>query len=524
MRGSGRTARRAHRAAARITALVAVLAAGGLAAGAASASGTQGTAALGASLIYRCGFPPGTRQVPVTVGAVLPAGAKTGKPIQPAGVSLTMALPPAAASGLASLHSAAVSAATRLTVSASEGPSGTSVVWPGVTKRAVPRAAHGSLTLITAGSVPPVTASAAGEVILAAASLSITFTAGQAAVAAPGPARSPAPAASGTATPPAPGSTAAAPAPGSTARTPLLVNCTLAPGQHAALGAVMVTGKARRDAHRNAAVTTGKCPKLPPGGLKLNPRFPPPPHPPLTLEAHSPSQGCAFTTGYADVRKLKGAALIAPALTNVDQALTTLANLTNKVNYLQLQNAAQLDFHGRHQFPPSTATFLSFGFVPTTATIELIEHGTINIFVVGPANPFIPCQPNKFRTCDSVATVHSRLSARITPGSVKVNGVPLDVGSHCETPPFDAVVTGTSASKPPYNIQFGGPLTGMVTIPPFKNCGVGENLNPIFNAAISGPQNFNLLTQGELCSVIGAVGCDNHGRPKMPTPIRKVTG
>ncbi len=31
-----------------------------------------------------------------------------------------------------------------------------------------------------------------------------------------------------------------------------------------------------------------------------------------------PSQGCAFTTGYADVRKLKGAALIAPAITNVD--------------------------------------------------------------------------------------------------------------------------------------------------------------------------------------------------------------
>ena len=355
MRGPGRTAWRAHRAAARTTALIAVLVASGLAAGAASASGTQDTATPGASLIYRCGFPSGTRQVPVTVSAVVPATAKTGKPIQPAGVSLTLALPPAAASGLASLHSAAVSAATRLTISASDGPSGTSVVWPGVTKRPVPRSAHGSVTLTTTGAVPPVTASSPGEVILTAAGLSVRFNGGTAALA-PGPARPAASAANGMATAPAhapapertatapahapvPGRTATAPAtaPGGTAQAPLLVKCTLAPGQRAALGALVVTGKAGRAAHRNAAVTTGVCPKLPKGGLKLNPRFPPPPHPPLTLMGHAPSQGCAYTTGYANVLKLKGAALIAPALTNVDQALTALANTTNKINYLQLK-------------------------------------------------------------------------------------------------------------------------------------------------------------------------------------------
>ena len=530
MRGPGRTARRAPRAAARITALVVVLAAGGLAAGAASASGTQGIAARGTitSLTYRCRFPSGPRPVRVTVSASVPAAASTGKPIQPGGVSLTMTLPSAGVSGLAGLHAATVGAAARLAVSVSEGRSGTSVVWPGITKRPVPRPPHGSLTLTTAGAVPPVTASTAGEVILTAAGLSVTFTGGRAAAPAPapGPARSPAPAAGGlaaTAGPPAtPGKPAAAPGTPATGGTTLQVTCALARGQRATLASVPVTGAAARQPRQSP--TAGICPKLPPGGLKLNPRFPPPPHPPLTLEAHAPSQGCAFTTGYADVRKLKGAALIAPALTNVDQALTTLANTTNKVNYLQLQNAAQLDFNGLHEFPPSTATFLTFGFVPTTATLELIEHGTINIFVVGPANPFIHCQPNRFRTCDSVATVFSRLSARIAPGSVRVNGVPLDVGSQCETPQFDVVATGTSASKPPYSIQFGGPLTATVTIPPFKHCGVGENLDALFNAAISGPQNFNLLTQGELCSVIGAVGCDNHGKPKIPTPLREVSG
>ena len=71
MRGSGRTARRAPRAAARTTALAAVLAASGLAAGAASASGTQSTAAPGASLSYQCRFPSGSRPVEVTVSAGL---------------------------------------------------------------------------------------------------------------------------------------------------------------------------------------------------------------------------------------------------------------------------------------------------------------------------------------------------------------------------------------------------------------------------------------------------------------------
>jgi hypothetical protein len=513
MRGSGRTAQRAPRAAARTTALVAVLAAGGLAAGTASASGTQPTP--GASLTYQCRFPSGPHPVEITVSAGLPATGKAGGPIRPTGASLTMVLPPAAVSSLASLHSATVSAATRLAVRASEGPTGTSVVWAGATRRPVSRPAHGGLTLTTVGTVPSVTASAAGEVILSAVGLSITFTAGQAPVPTPVPSNGPNQDAT-------PATQSASPTPPTTGSTAFRVTCAVASGQQAILATVPVTGAAVR--HSRNTPTTGKCPKLPPGGLKLNPRFPPPPHPPLTLVGHAPSQGCAYTTGYANVLKLKGAALIAPALTNVDQALTALANTTNKINYLQLQNVAQLDFHGLHEFPPSTATFLTFGFVPTTATIELIEHGTINIFVVGPANPFIHCQPNKFRTCDNVATVYSRLSARIAPGSVRVNGVPLNVGSHCETPQFDAVVTGTSASKPPYSIQFGGPLTGSVTIPPFKNCGVGENLDPLFNAAISGPQNFNLLTQGELCSVIGAVGCNKKGLPVPPKPLHEVGG
>jgi len=461
------------------------------------------------------------------VSAGLPAAAKPGKPIQPAGVSLTMALPPAAVSGLASLHSATVSAATRLTVSASEDPSGTSVVWPGATRRPVPRPARGGLTLTTVGTVPSVTASSAGEVILTAAGLSITFTAGQAAVPAPGPARSTTPTAGSQATAPAPaaagGTQAAGPSPAATAPAPAAtaptqVTCALAAGQHAALGAVVVTGGGTARAPLRAAKAKSPCPNLPPGGLKLNPRFPPPPPPPGSTIGSAPSPGCAYTTGYADARKLNGAALIQPGLTSVDLFVRTVINENPKVNYFEADNAAELNYHGQRQFPPSTATFLTFGFVPTTATIELMEHGTINIFAIGPALPS-NCKPHQ--PCNTIATVSSRLSVRIVPGSVKVNGAPLDVGSNCETGQFDAVLTGTSASKPPYNVVTGGPLSGMVNIPPFGHCGVGENLDPIFNAAISGPRNFNLLTQGPVCFLVGGGGvCP----PPKPKPLHAVSG
>jgi hypothetical protein len=46
-------------------------------------------------------------------------------------------------------------------------------------------------------------------------------------------------------------------------------------------------------------------------------------------------------------------------------------------------------------------------------------------------------------------------------------------------------------------------------------------LDPIFNAAISGPQNFNLLTQGPVCFLVGGGGtCP----PPKPTPLHSVSG
>lgn len=525
MKWTGRTARRAPRAAARIAALAGMVAATGLAAGAASASGSHATALQTAtvSLTYQCRFPSGSRPVTAGVTASLPTVANTGKPIRPAGVSLTMTLPPPAVAALAGLHAATVSAATRLTVSESEGPTGIMSVWAGGTARPVRRPAHGSLTLTAKGAVPPVTASSPGEVALTAAGLSVTFTGGSTATPAPGPNRSAGAApdkrvAAGPAATPDPGGQAT-PAPSAAAPSVLQVTCALAPGQHAVLGTVLINGTARRTAQRHAAVTTGKCP--PHGKLKLNPLFPHPKPPKSAKRLNAtPVDGCAWVAGYSDVRKLNGAAFVGPALSDVATNVLVWFRPPNPAKhdngYIQLDNVLQLEDNGKHEFPPATATFLSFGFVPTSATMHILEIGTINAFSVGVA---ASCN-----TCQQTTTVYTR--ARVLIDHVRVNGVPLDVGSSCETPPFNIVVQGSILSKPPYTPSAGGPLSGEVTIPRFKNCGVGEHLEPIFDAAISGKGNFSLLTQGVECTVPNAFGCNpKTGRPEKPKVIlRKVIG
>jgi hypothetical protein len=515
-------------------ALAVILLVSGIAAGAASASGGHPgrTQAVTATLAYGCRFPSGPQQVKVTVTASLPGMASPGEPIHPAGARLTIAFPQAVIPDLAALHSATVSAVTRLSVDAMDGPNGASVPWLGATRRAARVPDRGGLVLQTLGRAPSLTPALPGDLTLTAAGLSFTLTpadapsgSSPAPVSAGGPdqAATPVPVAK-----PAPSATAtprATTTPSATAGTALSVSCALAKGQQGILATVPVTGAPARTPRHSTAAAKPKCPKLPPGGLKLNPRFPPPPPPPNSTIGSSASQGCAFTTGYADVRKLKGAALIQPGLTNVDLFVRTVVNFSPKVDYFEADNTAILDYHGQNEFPPSTATFLTFGFVPTTATIQIMVHGTINIFAIGPALP-PPCHPNRFQSCVTVATVSSRLSIRVLPGSVRVNGAPLDVGSRCQTASFDAVLSGNNASKPPYVVTTGGPITGFVNVPPFKHCGVGENLDPIFNAAISGPKNFNLLTQGPVCFLTGDTsGCDpKTGEPLMPKPLRKVIG
>src|SRR6516165_2735206 len=156
MSWSARTPRRTPGAAARTMALAVILAVSGIAAGTASASGGHSgqTQAMTATLAYGCRFPSGPQQVKVTVTGSLPGTADPGEPIQPAGTRLTIAFPQAVIPELARLHSATVSAVTRLSVDAMDGPDGTSVLWLGATRGAARVPARGGLVLRTWGRAP----------------------------------------------------------------------------------------------------------------------------------------------------------------------------------------------------------------------------------------------------------------------------------------------------------------------------------------------------------------------------------
>ncbi|HEY1636533.1 MAG TPA: hypothetical protein VGF64_17390, partial [Acidimicrobiales bacterium] len=296
---------------------------------------------------------------------------------------------------------------------------------------------------------------------------------------------------------------------GGTATSLATVTLTCAPqsGNADVLATVTVRGAAAR--RHPAAKRKVTCPPQPKGGLKLNKRFPlprPPKGKGIIVHRLKPSLGCAFLTGFANARKFNEAARLGMGFIDVAVGIRLDYNFATS-DYFQQDSAGQLDFRPCptckvvHGLPPSRATFLSFGFVPTTATLQLTEVGTLNLVSIG--------------TTQELKANIAFSEMRLRVYNVSVNGQKLPVGPHCQTHPFEIVLTGKPGSTPPYSLQGGGPLTGNVSIPEFHGCGVTENLNPLFNGTISGPRNFSQLTQGNLCTPSSDSGCP----PRRPRPI-----
>jgi hypothetical protein len=137
--------------------------------------------------------------------------------------------------------------------------------------------------------------------------------------------------------------------------------------------------------------------------------------------------------------------------------------------------------------------------------MELAQVGAMNIHTEGLATvPF---------TYSVRAT--GQLSARIHDATV--NGVPLDVGPNCHTErPIDITLTG---GTPQYtDILKGGPLSGVVEIPPFDGCGAAEDLDPLLTGTVSGPDNAVNVTQGSLCVPIDPRSPCPPSIPQVPPP------
>ena len=462
---------------------------------AADASGASAAQSVNADLSYRCQFPtsaPGEMfPASVTVAASFPATAPAGQPVEPIGLHLTAQLPAAATAYLSSLGAASVTGSGALTsAQASTARTGTARRRAGLNKTSPAKSSSNPMLAQWPLRLNPVRLAGGEPLHLAAITLTgpgaIPVITGQP----PGP---------GPATVTA-GSLAfnlsLAGHPGARAAAPALLQLSCAPASLA--GTRLATVQLRK-------AKTGPTPakrkiKFPKGCGKIK-------------VVGDGTATCAYLTGFADVAKLIGAALLQPAapakpgLVNVDFA----EHHRFGKGKLIVRSTGKLYYKGKPQLPPITTTLLAFRFVPVTATLLIRELDPIVIISTSgiTALPF---------PITVVAT--TKISIQLT--DVKVNGVPLDVGPHCGTAtPVTLKLIGKGDNTVPprgYTVPTGGALQGRITIPRFTGCGVGENLDPLFTGSISGKGNFVKQTQGKLCGILHPA--DWVCPPPVPKPIR----
>jgi hypothetical protein len=430
-----------------------VLAAGllaGATGGAAGAAGATSSHTARISLAYGCRFPSGKHEVNVVISAAFPVAATAGKSIQPAGLQVTASLPESAVGDLRKLGAASASGSDALTMLEAYQGKTISVGWH-ATSAAVALPATGSLQLAAAGTALPAVAASKGIVTFTVGGFTmhlVPLTAG------------------GAATSPAIVTVACTPSNGTI---PRLVSVPVGPAV------------ASKRQPRQSPIPAGLRAKLPKGCGHIK-------------VVGFGTATCGYVTGYSDVAKLGGAVLLQPraplkpGLVNLDFA----ARHQFKNGKLIAYSDAELYYRGHPELPPVQGTFLAFGFVPVRATLHLTELSPIRIVSVSGITA--PPYPITVRAT-------TKVSVRIS--GVSVNGVPLNVGPHCQTAkPVSLVLIGKGDNTLPptgYTVPTGGPLWGTPTIPPFSGCGLTENLDRLLTGTISGPGNHLEQTQGKLC-------------------------
>ncbi|MGW8327237.1 DUF6801 domain-containing protein [Streptomyces sp. NPDC055897] len=466
-----------------------------------------------AELAYTCAFPAGPHPVKVQVAARFPARAATGSAILPAEVTTSVTLPDAAVAELTKLRAATTGATTRLTTEVAQNGAAAQALWLG-TAPSVPLTSPGGAVLRATGDVPTVTANSPGDLTVTAAGLTLDFR----------PLTT-----EGGATDPATLSVPCTPALGAKG---LLATVPVgaAPSSSTPAPSPSATGPAAGGASRS---TPESAPRIAPP--KAGAAAPAATAPKCQGDTTNPLALAAYTTGYSNVTKMGGASLIPVFCAKVVQGLNQIKRIEVRPGVFELhllqKSVGRLDYQGRAQTPPGPATFLTFGFMPTTATMTLEATGPLSI-------------ESDLNNTAGHGETYIRASLVLRVSDVKVNGTPLDVGPNCRTsgPVYSAdpdparntkdhmvllgeVKKGTDTVWRGYSLSGGGPLNGSVTIPPFTGCGVGEDLSPLFTASVSGPANTVKQNQGAPCASgiedDPAQLCTADKQPTtIPTPLR----
>ncbi|WP_211763091.1 hypothetical protein [Kutzneria sp. CA-103260] len=145
-------------------------------------------------------------------------------------------------------------------------------------------------------------------------------------------------------------------------------------------------------------------------------------------------------------------------------------------------NPLRVEITGALTLPPADSYFVTFGFMPATATITVVSTAPVQSVLLNGT---------------LTATIHATFGLT----SAKVHGVPLNMGPNCRSD--EAVIVQSGPFLSPLST---GTISGTFTIPPFHHCGVTENLDPLFTGLVSGPGNTLRTVLTFLCG--GTATCE----------------
>ncbi|MFC5804627.1 DUF6801 domain-containing protein [Streptomyces formicae] len=437
-----------------------------------------------AELGYTCALPDGsTGPAQIRVSTTLPSTAAVGETVQPSVVAVVVEMPAGSVTPLLGDDARAVTASTSLTIALAQSRHRAEAVWTGTGQAPAPVPDAGPLTVTTSGEVPSVTAGSPGDLTFSAAGLSLRLT-------------------------PLTGED------GQQADSPVTLNCTPEePSPELATVTVEETtapSTGPSGPPTAPSVTTGSTP----------PSAPPSPQPreqegtaaaqaaaapPCAGDRNVPQYLVAYATGFSNVTKLKGAAEIPVSCARIIQGPQRPVFMNGKLHLLQ-DSFATLDHEGRPRTPPVEATFLGFGFMPTTATMQL-EQMPLRTDDQGNPVANVKSDLRIDNAFDGVGQTVITMDLVVHITKVMVNGQALDVGARCRTrTPFTLTLTGNAVRRGgvflpgSYTLVTGGPLTGEATIPAFSGCGAAEDLDPLFTASISGSPGYVKQIQGAPCA------------------------